>query len=72
MPRLLRPPLLLVPLLAACASNDSATPEPIAPAQAEASVGTQELDPNDPNVEVCPVTGAMQLKSDAGSGPHGG
>lgn len=66
--RLLLP--LLLPLVA-CASSDSAAPERL-PAAAEASVDTQELDPNDPNVEQCPVTGALRLKSDAGSGPHGG
>jgi hypothetical protein len=60
---------LALPMVAACASNETATPEPVA-TDTKASVDTQELDPNDPNVEVCPVTGAMQLKSDAGSSPH--
>lgn len=32
---------------------------------------TEELDPNDPDVMVCPVTGQMQRKSDAGGATHG-
>lgn len=57
--------LLALPLAAACASNETSTTESLA-SDTKASVETPELDPNDPNVEVCPVTGAMQLKSDAG------
>ena len=31
----------------------------------------EELDPNDPDVMVCPVTGQMQRKSDASGSTHG-
>ena len=31
-----------------------------------------ELDPNDPDVMQCPVTGALKRKSDAGGSTHGG
>ncbi len=68
LPRL-RLTLLALPLAVACASNETSTTEPLA-TETKASVEAQQLDPNDPNVEVCPVTGAMQLKSDAGSSPH--
>ncbi len=68
LPRL-RLTLLALPLAVACASNEASTTEPVA-TETKASVEAQQLDPNDPNVEVCPVTGAMQLKSDAGSSPH--
>ncbi len=61
--------LLALPLAAACASNEASSPEPMA-TSAEARVETQELDPNDPNVEQCPVTGALQLKSDSGKSSH--
>ncbi len=32
----------------------------------------EELDPNDPNVMVCPVTGVMQRIDDETEGHHGG
>jgi len=61
---------LLLPLItASCASTEAQAPEPIA-GEAKASVETQELDPNDPNVEQCPVTGALQLKSASGKSSH--
>ena len=60
--------LLALPF-AACASTDASTPEPMAN-ETKASVEPQELDPNDPNVEQCPVTGELQLKSDSGKSSH--
>lgn len=40
---------------------------------ADAAPAEEELDPNDPNVMVCPVTGIMQRVDDPDSaGHHGG
>ncbi len=61
--------LLALPIFVACASNETSAPAPVG-TEVKASVETQELDPNDPNVEQCPVTGALQLKSDSGKSPH--
>ncbi len=61
--------LLALPLAVACASNEAPTTEPVA-TETKASVEAQQLDPNDPNVEQCPVTGALQLKSDSGKSSH--
>ena len=61
----------LVSLLAAC-SNPEKAAEPVnaevATSDAEETV---ELDRNDPNVLVCPVTGAMQLKDADGDSAMG-
>ncbi|MEM1448446.1 MAG: hypothetical protein AAF957_11965 [Planctomycetota bacterium] len=55
----------LVSLLAAC-SNPEKAAEPVNAEVASSGAETQELDPNDPNVLVCPVTGAMELKKPEG------
>ncbi|MEO1698233.1 MAG: hypothetical protein AAFU73_13120 [Planctomycetota bacterium] len=46
-----------VSVLAACTTPKGS--EPVDAASAEAAV-EETLDPNDPNVMVCPVTGAME------------
>lgn len=66
---LLSLPIALLPLLAACTSPEKTTADP-----ADAMVSTDEteeqLDPNDPNVMVCPVTGAMQRIQPGEDGYH--
>lgn len=63
--------ILAAPFLGSCKSTSADSPEPI-----DAMVSTDEveetLDPNDPNVMVCPVTGAMErIDADgAGDSPH--
>ena len=59
--------LLALPLVTACTNPEKAD-EPV---QAQVDGDVQELDPNDPNVMQCPVTGALQLKSDADGSTHG-
>lgn len=61
--------LISLPFAAACASSEPSMSDPVG-TDPKASVETQELDPNDPNVEQCPVTGALQLKSDSGKSSH--
>ncbi|MEM9381521.1 MAG: hypothetical protein AAGB93_16320 [Planctomycetota bacterium] len=51
----------LVSLVAACSNTEKAA-EPVNAEVASDPAETQELDPNDPNVLQCPVTGALQLK----------
>jgi len=58
---------LALPLFVACTSPET-TEEPV---NVQVEADAQELDPNDPNVEQCPVTGALQLKSDADGSTHG-
>ncbi len=64
--------ILVAPFLGSCKSTNSDPAEPL-----DAMVSTEEveetLDPNDPNVMVCPVTGAMERidpDADAGDSPH--
>ena len=70
----------LLPFLAACASDGDHVQEPVS---AEVSgEAEEELDPNDPNVLMCPVTGVMQRIDEDADGhgsemeghelPHGG
>jgi len=65
--------ILSASFLASCKSTNADTAEPM-----DAMVSTEEveetLDPNDPNVMVCPVTGAMERidpdAKGAGDSPH--
>lgn len=66
--------LLLVaaalPFFTACTSDGDTAAEPVA-AAVEGESG-EELDPNDPNVLVCPVTGVMQrIDDEDGEAGHG-
>lgn len=59
---------LALPLVA-CTSPET-TSEPV-DAMVSAEETEEELDPNDPNVLVCPVTGAMQRLEPGDEGYHG-
>ncbi|MEM6674317.1 MAG: hypothetical protein AAF726_15840 [Planctomycetota bacterium] len=66
---------LALPLAVACTTPEQAS-EPVEPQAAatpttEGSETAEVLDPNDPDVLVCPITGAMQRKSDADGDVHG-
>lgn len=65
---------LAVPfLMASCVTDRSQeSAETMNTMEASADEMAEELDPNDPDVLVCPVTGQMQRKSDAmGDSTHG-
>ena len=64
---------LAVPfVLSACVTGEKDTAEPIETGEAatEETAPEEELDPNDPNVLVCPVTGIMQRIDDDAGGHH--
>ncbi len=64
---------LAVPFfLASCVTDRTEeSSEKMATMEASAEEMEEELDPNDPDVLVCPVTGVMSKKSDAtGDGAH--
>jgi hypothetical protein len=67
---------LVIPFfLASCVTDRTQeSAESMATMEASTEEMTEELDPNDPNVMVCPVTGQMQRidDADAGEGPHRG
>ena len=68
---------LAVPFLLGSCVTDRAetTSEPLATMEASADELEEVLDPNDPDVLQCPVTGALQRRSDVDAGAeehHGG
>ncbi len=63
---------LALSFLAACTSPEKAEEPVSAQVTTDGETVTEELDPNDPNVEQCPVTGALKrIDPDAEASAHG-
>lgn len=63
--------LCILPFLVGCESTRGVQTSDTAEMQASTEEVEVALDPNDPNVMVCPVTGAMELIDNDESGGHG-